>query len=236
MWETYLKVVVAPFVGVWEILIAPGTDKPGLVIDSDYEMKSGRVAVAWHQDYPVVLRERRLFWWLVIFGVLLVWEPHVIGWWIIGVLIGIIIFRWLMRRTKIFAWGQKPILRKFEAHAILVEAAVRTPLYLTWWYNGPGLKLTQGEVLYENVESFEIGTYEEWFGALGTPSPLMRDVFVILLHAKEGKPHLIAAHAGPRVEVVELHSKLNEVFIASKARLLIHQTKAGIVPAAPIKL
>jgi hypothetical protein len=192
--------------------------------------------IVWAQDMPKSLNGRRLMiWTLALIGIygLLSGSNAGTGWGVFRTLVGLIIAGALSKTLNLFAWykewSEKPITKKIHAFAF-ISGPTQQPRVFEWGFRAPRGEEHSGKIPLDTVGNFEVGTYQQWFSPLHEDDKRRR-YFVIVVRTPSRGPQCVAAHAGSRAEIGELHDVLTEALSASRAPALQRADVSG--KAAP---
>jgi hypothetical protein len=183
--------------------------------------------VIWIQMLPKTTKGARLRWQAILGGMVL---GALLGWAslrrIDGVLLGGffggglggILFQKSMQGQDQQEWGRAPITAPSQGQAFARPSA-RGEMTFTWFFDTPDGGRLGDSVPLASFDSFELGSLNEWFAG---PEDRRKfgDCLAIVLHAEGQGTKCVAAHAGSRAEIAQLHGVLTREFVVNRAALL----------------
>jgi hypothetical protein len=138
-----------------------------------------------------------------------------------GALVGALLAMWALGKSMEIQhqqeWAAKPVLTDSKGEAYLTRQG-DGELTFNWSFGTPDGDLVGDTVPLTRFEVFELGTMNEWFAG-SDDKKKFGDCFAIVLHVEEGGTKCVAAHAGNKGELAQLHSALTGEFVVKRAAL-----------------
>lgn len=176
---------------------------------------------SWVQSVPFRTKGSvTLVWWALgcavagaVLGGFAMGGAGAVGGVILGLLFASKIFNNSMKDPKQQKWAAEPALKKCDAGAF-VTSGLHGPVF-HWSFLTPNGGTVEGSIPFADLNSFESGAFNDWFGAMHNIEP-SSNAYVIVVHADDG-PKCIAVHAGSKAEIAQLHAVLTREFITRRS-------------------
>jgi hypothetical protein len=194
--------------------------------------------VIWIQMLPRTTKGGRLRWQAILGGMIL---GALLGWAslkrIDGLLMGAffgggvggILFQKSMQGQDQQEWGRAPITAPSQGQAF-ARPSQTGEMTFTWFFDTPDGGRLGDSVPLASFDSFEVGSLNEWFAG---PEDRRQfgDCLAIVLHSESHGTKCVAAHAGSRAEIAQLHAVLTPEFVLNRAQLALSASREPQTPA-----
>lgn len=150
---------------------------------------------------------------------------------VVGALLAMAAYGKSMDTEEQREWARKPVLKASKGEAFVASSADGEPLF-HWRFEAPDGNVLGDTILLSSFDVFELGSMNEWFAG-PDERKIYGDSMAIVLHAEPGGTKCVAAHAGSKAEMAQLHAILTREFVTKRSTLLQKRVEAPRPTPAP---